>query len=117
MPHAPDTLPTQRPHGQSAFHVREFRVVDRQQDTGDTVTLALWLAVAAGVLLITKSLVNIFLTRRVLQFLANRQAMVAGRLAGGTRARGGTSPGFRIHLHADHNAAPAHAGRSLCVAE
>ncbi|HUW16443.1 MAG TPA: FAD/NAD(P)-binding protein [Actinomycetes bacterium] len=41
MPHAPDTLPTQRPHGQSAFHVREFRVVDRQQDTGDTVTLAL----------------------------------------------------------------------------
>ncbi len=53
----------------------------------DILTLAVWLAVIAGVVLITKSLVSMFLTRRVLTFLANRQALVSGRLAAGLLSR------------------------------
>jgi ABC-type multidrug transport system fused ATPase/permease subunit len=53
----------------------------------DTVSLALWLAVAAGALLIAKSLTNVVLTRRVLQFLSNRAALVAGTLAGALLSR------------------------------
>jgi ABC-type multidrug transport system fused ATPase/permease subunit len=53
----------------------------------DILTLAVWLAVIAGVVLISKSLVNMFLTRRALTFLANRQALVSGRLAAGLLSR------------------------------
>ena len=49
----------------------------------DIITLATTLAVVAGVVLIAKSIINLLLTRRVLRFLANRQAMVSGRLAAG----------------------------------
>ena len=41
MPPAPEAPSAEWPRGHSAFRVREFRVVDRQQDTADTVTLAL----------------------------------------------------------------------------
>ena len=47
----------------------------------DPVTLALVLAVAAGLLLMLKSALNIVLTRRIYRFLANRQAQVSGTLA------------------------------------
>lgn len=47
----------------------------------DTLTLAVVLAVAAAVVLIAKSAINVLLTRRVLRFLARRQAVVSGRLA------------------------------------
>ncbi len=53
----------------------------------DSVMLAVWLAVVAGLVLVSKSLVNMFLTRRVLNFLANRQALVSGRLAAGLLSR------------------------------
>jgi ABC-type multidrug transport system fused ATPase/permease subunit len=53
----------------------------------DPVSLALVLAVIAGVLLITKSALNMIITRRVLRFLANRQAMVSGRLAAALLSR------------------------------
>ena len=53
----------------------------------DPVTVALALAVVAGFLLITKSLLNMVLTRRILRFLANRQALVSGRLAAGLLSR------------------------------
>ncbi len=53
----------------------------------DPVTVALALAVIAGFLLITKSLLNMVLTRRILRFLANRQALVSGRLAAGLLSR------------------------------
>lgn len=43
--------------------------------------VAVALAVSAGLLLILKSIINIVLTQRVLRFLANRQAVVAGDLA------------------------------------
>jgi ABC-type multidrug transport system fused ATPase/permease subunit len=56
-------------------------------DSADTVMVALTLAVAAGVLLITKSALNMFLTKRILRFLANRQALVSGRLAAGLLSR------------------------------
>jgi ABC-type multidrug transport system fused ATPase/permease subunit len=52
-------------------------------NTQDIVALAAWLAVIAGIILISKSLINLILTRRVLTFLANRQALVSGRLAAG----------------------------------
>jgi ABC-type multidrug transport system fused ATPase/permease subunit len=42
---------------------------------------------AAALLLLSKSGISIYLTRRVLQFLANRQAMVSGRLASGLLSR------------------------------
>jgi ABC-type multidrug transport system fused ATPase/permease subunit len=53
----------------------------------DPTTVALSLAAIAGVLLITKSALNMFLTRRILRFLANRQALVSGRLAAGLLSR------------------------------
>jgi ABC-type multidrug transport system fused ATPase/permease subunit len=53
----------------------------------DPVTLTLILASTAGFLLVTKSVLNMLLTRLVLRFLANRQAMVSGRLAAGLLAR------------------------------
>jgi ABC-type multidrug transport system fused ATPase/permease subunit len=53
----------------------------------DTASLAIGLAVIAALVLIAKSVINITLTRRVLRFLANRQAMVSGRLAAGLLSR------------------------------
>jgi ABC-type multidrug transport system fused ATPase/permease subunit len=49
----------------------------------DPSEIAITLAVIAGGLLIAKSVINLLLTRRILQFLANRQAMISGRLAAG----------------------------------
>lgn len=56
-------------------------VIDRLglSDIG-TVNLALGLASLAAFVLISKSALSVLLTRRVLKFLANRQAIVAGRL-------------------------------------
>ena len=56
-------------------------------EQADPVTVALSLAVIAGALLITKSALNMVLTRRILRFLANRQALVSGRLAAGLLSR------------------------------
>jgi ABC-type multidrug transport system fused ATPase/permease subunit len=53
----------------------------------DTLTLTTILAVAAGSLLIMKSIVNMTLTRRILRFLANRQAAVSGHLVAGLLSR------------------------------
>jgi ABC-type multidrug transport system fused ATPase/permease subunit len=53
----------------------------------DPVTVALTLAAVAGFLLILKSVLNMLLTRRILRFLANRQALVSGRLAAGLLSR------------------------------
>jgi ABC-type multidrug transport system fused ATPase/permease subunit len=47
----------------------------------DLLQGAIWLSVVAGLLLVAKSATNIVLTRRVLRFLANRQAIVSGDLA------------------------------------
>lgn len=44
--------------------------------------LVVTLAVVAAAVLLFKSIVSSFLTRRVLQFLANRQALVSARLSG-----------------------------------
>lgn len=52
-------------------------------DSASPLDLAVYLAMAAAVILIAKSAVNVFLTRRILRFLANRQAMVSGQLAEG----------------------------------
>jgi ABC-type multidrug transport system fused ATPase/permease subunit len=53
----------------------------------DLSTLALAFGAAAGIVLICKSAVNMVLTRRVLRFLSNRQALVSGRLAAELLAR------------------------------
>jgi ABC-type multidrug transport system fused ATPase/permease subunit len=53
----------------------------------DPVTVALSLAAIAGFLLVAKSVLNMLLTRRILRFLANRQALVSGRLAAGLLSR------------------------------
>ncbi len=53
----------------------------------DPVNVALVLAGLGGFLLITKSVLNMLLTRRILRFLANRQALVSGRLAAGLLSR------------------------------
>lgn len=53
----------------------------------DPTVLALVLALVAGLLLVSKSLMSMFLTRRILIFLANRQALVSGRLAAGLLSR------------------------------
>ncbi len=50
-------------------------------------SVAVTLAVVAGFVLILKSVINIVLTRRVLRFLANRQAVVAGHLAASLLSR------------------------------
>lgn len=52
-----------------------------------TITAASVLAITAAFLLIFKSGVSVFLTRRILKFLANRQAMVSGKLASGLLSR------------------------------
>jgi ABC-type multidrug transport system fused ATPase/permease subunit len=52
-----------------------------------TATAAGVLAISAAILLVFKSAVSVVLTRRILQFLANRQAMVSGRLASGLLSR------------------------------
>jgi len=52
-------------------------------EQSDPTTVALSLAAIAGFLLITKSALNMFLAKRILRFLANRQAIVSGRLAAG----------------------------------
>jgi ABC-type multidrug transport system fused ATPase/permease subunit len=56
-------------------------------EEADPVIVALTLALIGGVLLITKSVLNMVITRRILRFLANRQALVSGRLAAGLLAR------------------------------
>jgi ABC-type multidrug transport system fused ATPase/permease subunit len=61
----------------------------------DPVIVALTLALIGGFLLITKSILNMILTRRILRFLANRQALVSGRLAAGLLAR----PLLRVQQH------------------
>lgn len=53
----------------------------------DPVTVALALAAVAGFLLILKSILSMLLTKRILRFLANRQALVSGRLAAGLLSR------------------------------
>jgi len=52
-----------------------------------TITAASVLAISAAFLLIFKSAASVILTRRILKFLANRQAMVSGRLASGLLSR------------------------------
>lgn len=52
-----------------------------------TITAASVLAISAAFLLIFKSAVSVILTRKILKFLANRQAMVSGRLASGLLSR------------------------------
>jgi ABC-type multidrug transport system fused ATPase/permease subunit len=49
----------------------------------DVTTLTVFLAGAAGLILISKSVINVILTRRIVKFLAVRQAVVSGRLAAG----------------------------------
>jgi len=56
-------------------------------EQADPITVSLSLAMIAGVLLMTKSALNMLLTRRILRFLANRQALVSGRLAAGLLSR------------------------------
>lgn len=53
----------------------------------DPVTVALTLAAVAGFLLISKSGINMLLSKRILRFLAHRQALVSGRLAAGLLSR------------------------------
>jgi ABC-type multidrug transport system fused ATPase/permease subunit len=53
----------------------------------DPASVALVLAGIAGVLLIAKSALSMVLTRRILRFLANRSALVSGRLAAGLLSR------------------------------
>ena len=53
----------------------------------DPVPVALMLAAVSGFLLILKSILSMLLTRRILRFLANRQALVSGRLAAGLLSR------------------------------
>lgn len=50
-------------------------------DEANEVYLAIALAVVAGLLLITKSVIGFLLIRRSLRFLANRQALVSSRMA------------------------------------
>ena len=50
-------------------------------DEIDAITLAVILAVVAGFLFITKSILSYLVMRRSYRFLANRQAMVSSRLA------------------------------------
>jgi len=50
-------------------------------DSADMTTAVIQLSVLAGLLLIGKSIISMLLTRRVLRFLAHRQAIVSGQLA------------------------------------
>lgn len=53
----------------------------------NSVSIALALASVAGFLLIAKSALNMLITRRILRFLANKQAWVSGWLAAGLLSR------------------------------
>ena len=50
-------------------------------DQSDEISLAISLAVAAGILFMVKSVTSFFLIRRAYRFLANRQAVISSRLA------------------------------------
>lgn len=53
----------------------------------DPVTLAAYLCLAAGVMLVTKTVLSAILTRRTYRFLANRQAALSGRLSAALLSR------------------------------
>lgn len=63
-------------------------IIDRVglDELGET-SLAAYLCIAAGVALVTKSLLSAVLTRRTYRFLANRQAVLSGRLASALLSR------------------------------
>lgn len=70
----------------SAVTGQPVNYLDRAPDLvnlfeAEPVTTVLWLAVAAGVVLVTKSAVSFLIFRRSFRFLANRQAIISGRLA------------------------------------
>jgi ABC-type multidrug transport system fused ATPase/permease subunit len=65
----------------------------------DPITVALGLAAISGFLLIGKSVLNMLLTRRILRFLANRQALVSGQLAAGLLAR----PLLQVQQHSSQH--------------
>ena len=69
------------------FDVEEDKIEFFGLSNNDPVTVALALAAVAGFLLILKSILNMLLTKRILRFLANRQALVSGRLAAGLLSR------------------------------
>ncbi len=50
-------------------------------DQSDEISLAITLAVIAGILLVLKSVTSFLLIRRTYRFLANRQAIISSRLA------------------------------------
>ncbi len=50
-------------------------------DVFDPLTAAVYLAACAGVLMVSKSLLSFYVTRRVFRFLAARQAVVSSQLA------------------------------------
>ncbi|MHB1066469.1 MAG: ABC transporter ATP-binding protein [Candidatus Nanopelagicales bacterium] len=56
-------------------------------DTSDLLRAAIQLSVVAGLILIGKSVLSVFLTRAVLKFLAHRQAIVSGQLAAALLSR------------------------------
>jgi len=56
-------------------------------DEAGALEVAVVLAAIAALVLISKSVLNVFLSRRVLRFLANRQAIVSGRLAAALLSR------------------------------
>ena len=53
----------------------------------DEVTLAAWLCVIAGIVLVTKTIATALLNRRTLRFLANRQAALSAQLTAGLLSR------------------------------
>jgi len=53
----------------------------------DEISLAITLAVVAGVIFVAKSIISFFLIRRAYRFLASRQAIVSSRLASSLLAR------------------------------
>ena len=50
-------------------------------DQSDEISLAITLAVIAGIVFVVKSIASFFLIRRAYRFLANRQAIISSRLA------------------------------------
>jgi len=63
-------------------------IIDRVGlDELSETSLAAYLCIAAGVALVTKSLLSAVLTRRTYRFLANRQAVLSGRLASALLSR------------------------------
>ena len=53
----------------------------------DEISLAITLAVIAGIVFVFKSIASFFLIRRAYRFLANRQALISGRLASSLLSR------------------------------